>query len=459
MRSGVGTRRAALACCAALAMAGSIAHPVAAAPQPDTTPLPPGLIAALASDLGMDAHEYLVRAEAARRLAEFAQQARAAFPAVFAGIRMNDDRPIVSLAEGERAADAKSIAAKAGFSVETVADSERTLDARRVAFERWLSGQPSTVVDSIVAYGIDVVTNSFAVRLANDVQLPTDIGPIRSVTAVLPEARPDDSTVGIQAIAGIEAEGDIIGGQPFGIKVDGKAHRCSFGFNATDAGGNTVNITAGHCDPNNVVEPSAKTTEPQHVYEFKDGQLGKEIGDFAVSRFAPEDYAIVRVNETFAPRFRNNLVSTQKMDSPAQAPDVNVNGSTARQSRAAGSDVLRIDGTTEPVVGAAVCKTGFTSGYSCGTVLVAGQKGLLSGIPGHGGQPVKIENMFYAALCGQRGDSGGPIFAGTKALGLSSAIVTVSSSFDLGCGHVPLLLGQPISSVLQDNPGLTIRTN
>ncbi|WP_433600782.1 S1 family peptidase [Nocardia sp. CA-135953] len=452
MRSGIRTRRAALGCCAALAMAGSIAHPASAAPRPDTAPLPPGLIAAVASDLGMDAHEYLVRAETARRLAEFAQQARAAYPAVFAGIRMSDDRPIVSLAEGERAADAKSIAEKAGFSVETVADSERTLDARRVAFERWLSGQPSTVVDSIVAYGIDVVTNSFAVRLADDVQLPTDIGPIQSVTAVLPEARPDDTSVGIQAITGIQTEGDIIGGQPFGIKVDGNAHRCSFGFNATDAGGDAVNITAGHCDPNNVVEPSAKTTEPQRVYEFKDGQLGKEIGHFTVSQFAPKDYAIVRIDETFAPRFRNNLVSTQKLDSPAQAPDENVNGSNSGQS----PDVLRIDGITEPVVGAAVCKTGFTSGYSCGTVLAAGQKGLLRG---HGDQPVKIENMFYAALCGQRGDSGGPIFAGTKALGLSSAIVTVSSAFDLGCGHVPLLLGQPISSVLQDNPGLTIRTN
>ncbi|MEV5838280.1 S1 family peptidase [Nocardia sp. NPDC052112] len=457
MRSGTRMRRAALGCCATLAIAGSVAYPAAAAPHPDNAPLPPGLIAAVQSDLGIDAHEYLTRTENARRLAEFAQRARAAYPAVFAGVRMNDDRPIVSLTEGERAADAKSGAEQAGFTVETVAESERTLDARRVAFERWLSGQPSTIADAIVGYGIDVVTNGFAVRLAKEVQLPTDVGPIQSVTAMLPEARTDDSTVGIEAIAGIEAEGDIIGGQPYGIKVDGKAHRCSFGFNAIDARGDTVNITAGHCDPNNLVEPSAKTTEPQHVYEFKNGQLGAEIGDFEVSQFGPKDYAIVRINETFAPRFRNNSVSTQKMDAPAQAPDVNVTGSV-RQSRA-DADVLRIDGTTEPVVGAAVCKTGFTSGYSCGTVLVAGQRGLLHGVTGHGDQPVKIENMFYAALCGQRGDSGGPIFAGTKALGLSSAIVTESSPFDLGCGHVPLLLGQPINTVLQDNPGLTMRTS
>lgn len=458
MRSGTRTRRAALGCCTALTMAGSIAYPATTAAQPDNFALPPGLIAAVESDLGIDAHEYLVRTETAWRLAEFAQQARAAYPAVFAGIRMNEDHPIVSLTAGEHAADAKSVAEKAGFTVETVADSERTLDERRGAFERWLSGQQSTIAESIIGYGIDVVTNSFAVRLANEVQLPTDIGPIQSVTAVLPEARPDDSTVGIEAISGIDADGDIIGGQPFGIKVDGNTHRCSFGFNATDAGGNTVNITAGHCDPNNLIEPSAKTTEPQHVHEFKAGRLGTEIGDFEVSRFAPEDYAIVRINETFAPRFQNNLVSTRRMDSSAQAPDVQTAGSNAGLSRI-GADVLRIDGITEPVVGTAICKTGFTSGYSCGTVLGAGQRGLIRGVPGRGDQPVKIENMFYAALCGQLGDSGGPIFAGTKALGLSSAIVTAGSSFDPGCGHVPLLLGQPISTVLQDNPGLTIRTS
>ncbi|MFI6367453.1 hypothetical protein ACIBG0_32425 [Nocardia sp. NPDC050630] len=37
--------------------------------------------------------------------------------------------------------------------------------------------------------------------------------------------------------------------------------------------------------------------------------------------------------------------------------------------------------------------------------------------------------------------------------------VSEKAGFDLGCGHVPLLLGQPISPVLQDNPGLTIRTS
>ncbi|MFI6367454.1 hypothetical protein ACIBG0_32430 [Nocardia sp. NPDC050630] len=72
MRSGTRRRRSALGGCAALAMAGSIAHPAAAAPQPASVSLPAGLMAAVESNLGIDAHEYLAHAENARRLAEFA---------------------------------------------------------------------------------------------------------------------------------------------------------------------------------------------------------------------------------------------------------------------------------------------------------------------------------------------------------------------------------------------------
>ncbi|MFI6957999.1 hypothetical protein ACIBJI_31565 [Nocardia sp. NPDC050408] len=158
--SSIRRRRSALDCSAALAMAGSIAYPAAAAPQPASAPLPPGLIAAVESDLGIDAHEYLARAESARRLAEFTQQARPAYPDIYAGVRMNDDRPIFSSTDSERAADTESLAEKAGFRVEIVAESERTLDARRVAFDRWLPGQPSIVVDSIVGNGIDLVNAS-----------------------------------------------------------------------------------------------------------------------------------------------------------------------------------------------------------------------------------------------------------------------------------------------------------
>ncbi|MFD0360344.1 S1 family peptidase [Nocardia sp. GCM10030253] len=466
MRLGTRARRAALGCCwVALAVAGSTTHPASATPEVEDVPLPQGMVEAVRRDLGIDAYEYLRRAETAQRLAAFATTARIAHRAAFAGIRMDGDRPVVSLTDDVNASDARAAAEEAGFTVETVTDSEVTLHGRGVAFERWLAGQSSSVTDAVIGYGIDVVTNSLAVRLAKDLQLPVEAGQVRTLLAVMPEARPDDAPVGGMAIADAEPAADFIGGQPYGIELAGKTYMCSFGFNGTDAEGHTVNVTAGHCDPNTLVDPASKTPQPQRIFDIHDSEHGVELGYFGDSSFSPHDYSILRINEPVAARFQNNLVST------APAPDAQAAGTDSDAELPTGSsggrwlgvdaerEVLRIDGTAEPIVGDSVCKSGFKSGYSCGTVIAVGQRSLLRGAPGHDEQGIPVENMFYVNLCAQRGDSGGPIFAGTKAVGINSAIVTHQTPLDGNCGHLPVLLGQPISTVLMDNPGLTIRTS
>lgn len=476
MTSGTRLRRATVGCCAVLMAAGSFTAPASASPPPAAISLPPGLAEAVRRDLGIDVREYLERTGTAQRLAEFAGMARLEHPASFAGVRMEGARAIVSLADGQGVEAARQSAERAGFTVESVAASEATLRARRATFERWLAGQARSVTDAIVGYGIDVVHNAVAVSMTKQVDVPEEAGPVRPESTVMPEARPDNSTATAQAIADAEPTGDIIGGEPFAIEVGGKAHKCSFGFNGTDADGHTVAITAGHCDPNNLVEPAAKTKEPQHIFESAGLKPGQELGQFEYSNLGPHDYSIIRINDSVAPRFQNNLVSTRQLASsavgssklpagssgvPAGSSDAAAGGSDAQSSTDAAAtdkDVLRIDGTAEPVVGGAVCKSGFRSGYSCGTVVVAGQEGLLRGIPGHDSEVVKVEDMFFTSVCAQRGDSGGPIFAGTKAIGINSAIITAASPLDNGCGHLPILLGQPITTVLKDHPGLTIRT-
>ncbi|WP_369690296.1 S1 family peptidase [Nocardia miyunensis] len=244
--------------------------------------------------------------------------------------------------------------------------------------------------------------------------------------------------------------GDRIGGEPYAVEGGGQGHRCSFGFNGVDAQGNTIDITAGHCDPDNLVAPAAKSVHQQPVYDLRNRKIGRRLGYFEATSFGPHDYSIIRIDDAEAARFRNNLVSTQRLGSASPA--------VAGRSIAARDNALRIDGTAEPVVGAAVCKSGSTSGYACGTVLSVRQRGRLGGVPGHGDRPVTIEDVFYSSICAQRGDSGGPIFAGTKAIGIISAIVTADAPADHGCGHSPVLLGQPISTVLADHPGVRIFT-
>jgi len=483
MRLGIGARRMTLSCCMVLVAAGGTTHTAEATPQPSADPLPPGLVAAVRHDLGIDPGEYLERSGTAQRLAEFADSARRAYPAVYAGARMDGARPVVSLVAGEPAEPARQAAEQAGFAVETVAESEAALRDRGAAFERWLSQQSDSVTESIVGYGIDVAGDSLAVNVSKQVTFPPEMGHVRSVPTMLPEALPDKTPTTAQAIADAGPTDDIVGGEPYVIDVAGSLHKCSFGFNATDADGHAVNITAGHCDPNNLVAADAKTTGPRRVIDSADPRHARELGHFEFSDLGPHDYSIVRIADDAAPRFRNNLVSTHRLPT-AKAP-TGSSGTGSGASQAAGSsgtgsgapqatgrdgtqatadpaspdEVLRIDGTAEPVAGAPVCKSGFKSGYTCGTVIAVGQKGLLRGVPGHDKQVITVDGMFFTDVCAQRGDSGGPIFTGTKALGVSSAIVTFSTPLDQGCGHLPVLIGQPIGTALRDHPGLTIRTD
>ncbi|WP_156959469.1 S1 family peptidase [Nocardia sp. BMG51109] len=453
--------RTVLGCCAAVAVAVSTAPPVAADPGPDDVPLPLGLIEAVRRDLGIDAHEYLARVATAQRLSEFAKAARRTYPAVFGGTRMDGGRPIVMLTAGTPASGARRDAQKAGFVVETVADSEARLRDRQAAFERWLGDQPRSVADAIVGYGVDLLHNSLEIRATEDVRVPDAVGPVRSVVMAMPEVLPDDGPAAGRPIADAESTEPVVGGRPYAVELGGKTHRCSYGFNGTDAEGHAVNITAGHCDPGNLVDPAAKSARPQQVFDIRDNRRGDEIGHFEVSNFAPHDYSIIRIDDSAAPRFRNNLVSTERVAPPAEGAGSSAGWPSLGSSDAAAGDerdLLRIDGTADPVVGVPVCKSGFRSGYSCGPVLAVGQQGRLSDVPGHDGKAVEIEDMFVVNLCAQRGDSGGPIFAGTKAVGVNSAILTAATPLDQGCGHLPILLGQPIGTVLDDNPGLTVRT-
>ncbi|WP_378736773.1 S1 family peptidase [Nocardia brasiliensis] len=454
--------------------AGSVPIPASAAPPAEAALLPPSLIEALRRDLGIDADEYLHRVEAAHRLSDYARSARIAHPAAFAGIRMDGARPVVSLTDGVSSGHARAAAEAAGFTVETVSVSEATLRERRAAFERWLAGQTRAVAQSIFGYGIDVAHNSFAVRVAKDIQLPAEVGPVRSITATMPETRPDNSTDEVRSIAAEGPDGAIVGGQSYAFQVDGEAHRCSFGFNATDEKGNAVNITAGHCDPNNLVVQAKRTREPQRIFTVRGTsderyvpgekpKLGAELGYFDASSFSPHDYGILRINEAAAPRFRNNLVSAGQLSPPTPSivpPTLDTGSSPGSAPEAARQgDVVRIDGTADPIDGSVVCKAGFRSGYSCGMVLASGQTAWLNDVPGHGDTPVRFEEMFLTTLCGHQGDSGGPIMAGTKAVGINSSIVTTTTLLDGACGHLPVLLGQPLSTVLREHPGLKVRTS
>lgn len=166
---------------------------------------------------------------------------------------------------------------------------------------------------------------------------------------------------------------DVLGG--YGIlraPGDGYLYACSVGFSVTQNSTSGF-TTAGHCgDTGEVV-----------YYEPSQWTLGVRLGSYAASNFpAPgqtgPDYAWVRLDSGHTPR-------------PV------VEGYTS-------SDVT-VRGSTEAAVGAAVCRSGRTTQWRCGTIEAKNQTVNYSS-----GETVL--NLTRTTACSEGGDSGGSFITG-----------------------------------------------
>ncbi|MEV5750799.1 S1 family peptidase [Actinoallomurus sp. NPDC052308] len=155
-----------------------------------------------------------------------------------------------------------------------------------------------------------------------------------------------------------------------GDAIYGGGYRCSVGFNVQDGSGNAYFLTAGHCGN----DASSWTDDS-----------GQPLGDTIDSRFPGTDYAIVQYT------------------------------GWADHS----SDVDLYDGSTQPItqagdayVGEWVQRSGSTSGVHDGTV-----NGLDATVNYSEGT---VYGLIDTDVCAEPGDSGGSLFDGSTAVGLTS---------------------------------------
>lgn len=148
---------------------------------------------------------------------------------------------------------------------------------------------------------------------------------------------------------------------------DGYLYACSVGFPVTQ--GSTLGFaTAGHCG-----------TAGEIVYnEASQWVLGVKIGTFAAASFpAPggsgPDYAWVKVDNTHT-----------------LSPTV----------YGYGNGDVTVKGSTEAAVGAALCRSGRTSGWHCGAI--AAKNVTVTYVSGE-----TIQNLTRTTACSEGGDSGG----------------------------------------------------
>ena len=150
---------------------------------------------------------------------------------------------------------------------------------------------------------------------------------------------------------------------------DGYLYACSVGFPVTQGG----YVTAGHCGDAGEIT----------YYEPSQWTLGPKIGSFVASSFPSpgqtgNDYAWVKVDtgHTLSPSVYGY-----------------------------GSGDVTVRGSTEAAVGAAVCRSGRTTGWRCGTIEAKNQTVNYS-------SGETILNLTRTTACSEGGDSGGSFITG-----------------------------------------------
>ncbi|MET8578407.1 S1 family peptidase [Streptomyces sp. NPDC005012] len=154
-----------------------------------------------------------------------------------------------------------------------------------------------------------------------------------------------------------------------GDAITGGGGRCSLGFNVT-VGGVAHFLTAGHCT--------------ESVAAWSAG--GTVIGSTAGSSFPGNDYGLVKYTASVAHPSTVNLY----------------NGSTQAITRAG-----------DATVGQSVTRSGSTTGLHSGSVTG------LNATVNYGGGDI-VSGLIQTNVCAEPGDSGGSLFSGGTALGLTS---------------------------------------
>ncbi|WP_167500103.1 S1 family peptidase [Streptomyces malaysiensis] len=172
--------------------------------------------------------------------------------------------------------------------------------------------------------------------------------------------------------------------------------RCSAGVNV-QSGTTYYFVTAGHCtDAGPTWYTGSDATTP--------------VGSTTATSFPGNDYGVVRYTNTAVPH-------------PGTVGTVDITG------------------TATAYVGQQVCRRGATTGVRCGQVIA------LNATVNYGGGDV-VSGLIQTNICAEPGDSGGPLYAGDKIIGILSG-----GSGDCATGGTTFY--QPIQEVLSAY-GLTV---
>ncbi|TDE14996.1 Ig-like domain-containing protein [Jiangella asiatica] len=239
------------------------------------------------------------------------------------------------------------------------------------------------------------------------VDAEADVAAVEAVGASVEIGLPDLDTSGTEDQE-FYAQDDFKGGYGYAtvddVEAPTAANRCSAGFNGTAADGSPVNYTAGHCGADFPEgHPWFHLQLDAPLFDNEDW-AGPELLDRPLGENGPmhlgegNDGGLLNITEegwTAPPQVAFWGGGT---GAPDDGQSINVYDST------------------DPIVGQPACKSGATSGWTCGEILFAEDT-----VPiGIGEGETADVTAFIFNACMLSGDSGGSIVSGNYALGVDS---------------------------------------
>lgn len=281
-----------------------------------------------------------------------------------------------------------------GVDVRRARHSLRQLEGAVERLNRVNALSSKAALQGVHAWGVDVPSNSVVVTVAPGYALNAiDFVAVSGVDAGMIRFEASQMEAPIPFV-------NVIGG----IAYSSGGGRCSIGFASTRSGAKGF-ATAGHCGgPGTVVGISGTTVGSVQVRYYPGGDMA---------------WASVRSSDTLV-------------------------GQVSKYN----GTVQRVLGRTEAAVGAAICRSGSTTGWRCGTVTRKG----VSANYGAG----TVSGLTQSTACAGQGDSGGSWITGSgQAQGVTSGGQLPAGSNN-NCGvATPVTYFQPINPLIS-RFGLTL---
>jgi streptogrisin C len=343
----------------------------------------PQILAAMKRDLGLDGEQATARLNRAKWASGVSARLSAATGSDFGGAWLAADGTTLKIAVTD--ADAQAQVREAGAEPVLVKRSEQALVTAKEKLD-----DAKTEAQGVTGWYVDVANNRLTV-VAKPGAVTTAKRLARAAGVSSDAVRVVTSTATPKPLF------DVRGADPYFIRVGGGTARCSIGFSVE--GGF---VTAGHCGA-----VGATTT----------GFNQQAQGTVRASVFpGSADMGFVEVNGDWDPRpvvndFRGNE--------------------------------LPVAGNAEAPVGAAVCRSGSTTGTFCGTILAKNQTVVYP--------EGAVTGLTRTDVCAEGGDSGGPWLSGDQAQGMTSG-----GSGDCTVGGETFF--QPLNEILAAED-LTLVTN